>query len=499
MRIKVIKPKEQFHPSKLKTCAYVRVSTDSLEQEGSLENQDLYYTDLITSNPEYEFIGVFSDQGISGFYENRPNFQKMIDLARKGEIDLIITKSISRFARNTVTVLKFARELKELGVGIFFELQNINTLSDDGELMLTIMAAAAQAESESSSLNTSMSYRQKFEKGIPAVKVGKCYGFREDGNGNICIDEEKGFVVKMMYRLAYEGIWVSKIKSYLNKRGIPAPGGEKWNDTGVVRILRSEIYKGDVLMQKTYLDADRVRHKNNGERDRWYITNHHPAIVSNELWDKVQEILNERSEQLAPREIVRPKNKKVSYHTIYPLTGKLYCSKCGAVLHHKVSNRGKNKYWACGTNIKKSRNDCSGIWLPENVADEWNIDGEVVVFQTENAYGMREFSYQDKSVYERKSSCPYKPRKRKGRSIYPLSGMLYCSLCGNKLIHYRSWKGEEFWWCGKRTKRGEQACKGIRIPARIADQWGINHPVTVWEEVDKNGGRSYSYTSKSTD
>ena len=165
MRVKVINKRPASVLQKKRVCAYVRVSTDSRRQEESLENQMETYERLITGNPEYEFIGVFADQGISGYCENRPQFQRMMEKARSGEIDLIITKSISRFARNTVTVLKFARELKELGVGIFFEEQNINTLSGDGEMMLAVLASFAQEESRSMSENNKWSIRKKFERG----------------------------------------------------------------------------------------------------------------------------------------------------------------------------------------------------------------------------------------------------------------------------------------------------------------------------------------------
>ena len=162
MRIKVIKPTVATENKRLKVCAYVRVSTDSLEQEDSLDNQIAYFQDYIRSNPAWEYVGIYADQGISGFKENRPQFQKMIADARAGKIDLIVVKSVSRFARNTETVLKFSRELKSIGVGIFFELQNINTLSGAGELMLTIIAAFAQAESQGASDNANLTYKRKF-------------------------------------------------------------------------------------------------------------------------------------------------------------------------------------------------------------------------------------------------------------------------------------------------------------------------------------------------
>ena len=180
---KVINKRPASVLQKKRVCAYARVSTDSRRQEDSLENQMETYERMITGNPEYEFIGVFADQGISGYCENRPQFQRMMEKARAGEIDLIITKSISRFARNTVTVLKFARELKELGVGIFFEEQNINTLSGDGEMMLAVLASFAQEESRSMSENNKWSIRKKFERGRVMITTSRFLGYDKNEYG----------------------------------------------------------------------------------------------------------------------------------------------------------------------------------------------------------------------------------------------------------------------------------------------------------------------------
>lgn len=202
MRVKVINKRPASVLQKKRVCAYARVSTDSRRQEDSLENQMETYERLITGNSEYEFIGVFADQGISGYCENRPQFQRMMEKARAGEIDLIITKSISRFARNTVTVLKFARELKELGVGIFFEEQNINTLSGDGEMMLAVLASFAQEESRSMSENNKWSIRKKFERG--EVKH-YCYTGKADfdcgiRNSTVSAEIEDGSVLPSVNR-----------------------------------------------------------------------------------------------------------------------------------------------------------------------------------------------------------------------------------------------------------------------------------------------------------
>lgn len=412
MRIKVIKAGETHPADRLKVCAYARVSTDSPEQEGSLENQEQHYREMITANPMYEFAGIYSDQGISGYKEARPGFQRMMEDARAGKIDLIITKSISRFARNTVTVLKSARELKGMGVGIFFELQNINTLSGEGELMLTILSAFAQAESEGASENAKLTNLRKFKQGIPAVRVGKCYGFSQDANGEIVLDAGQAFVVRKMYGLAADGVWVGRITEYLNKRGYRTASGNCWLVSDVSRILHSEIYKGAVMMQKTYLDADRVRHKNTGQRDRWYVADHHPAIVSGELWDKVQEMLAARNEQRKKKKPERKRNG--DSHNTYPLSGKLFCPECGALLHHKFANKGRQEYWVCSTRLKRPEEGCPGIWVPAEATEGWQIEGKAVVMESEDEFGVKSYSFMEKAAYESRTGCPYRQNISKG-------------------------------------------------------------------------------------
>lgn len=407
MRIKVIKPTAAAENKRLKVCAYVRVSTDSLEQEESLDNQTAYFRDYIQSNPAWEFVGIYADQGISGFKENRPKFQKMIADARAGKIDLIVVKSVSRFARNTETVLKFSRVLKSIGVGIFFELQNINTLSGAGELMLTIIAAFAQAESQGASDNANLTYKRKFEAGIPTYDLKYTFGFDSDEDGNVYIVEEQAKTIRLIFDLAQKGVWPSKIRQYLNKNNIKGCSGGKWDDTGVHRVLRNPSYKGALVLQKTYLDSNRVRHKNKGQKDQWYIADNHPAIVPPEQWDEVQEILLARSEQLGPKPQQKPAKPRYS-RTQYPLTNKLFCPFCGKKLHHKWSNRGKQEYWACSTNLKVGSHACKGIWLPAEIANSWgDITEPTTVIGYEDDYGMRQFTAYPKAEYELSGDCPY--------------------------------------------------------------------------------------------
>lgn len=399
MRIKVIKPTKAVHQQKKKVCAYVRVSTDSLQQEDSLENQTTYFKGFITANPEWEFVGIYSDQGISGYKENRPGFQKMIEDARAGNIDLIVVKSISRFARNTETVLKFTRELKSIGVGIFFELQNINTLSGAGELMLTILAAFAQAESEGASANAKMTYKRKFESGIPAHGLESTFGYKANAQGDIVVDEEKAAVVRQMFDLAEQGIWPSKIKQYLNKNGVLGCAGGDWDDTAVFRVLHNVSYKGDLILQKTYRDSRRKQRKNEGQVDQWYIAENHQPIVPPKQWDKVQEILRKRSEHLQKPAPPKPDKPRSSQNT-YPLSNLIYCPICGEKLIHKWG-KGKNEYWACKTNLKVGKDACKGIWLPAEVANGWGeITEPIVAVQYEDEYGMRRFTAYPKDEYD---------------------------------------------------------------------------------------------------
>lgn len=399
MRIKVIKPTKAVHQQKKKVCAYVRVSTDSLQQEDSLENQTTYFKGFITANLEWEFVGIYSDQGISGYKENRPGFQKMIEDARAGNIDLIVVKSISRFARNTETVLKFTRELKSIGVGIFFEIQNINTLSGAGELMLTILAAFAQAESEGASANAKMTYKRKFESGIPAHGLESTFGYKANAQGDIVVDEEKAAVVRQMFDLAEQGIWPSKIKQYLNKNGVPGCAGGDWDDTAVFRVLHNVSYKGDLILQKTYRDSRRKQRKNEGQVDQWYIAENHQPIVPPKQWDKVQEILRKRSEHLQKPAPPKPDKPRSSRNT-YPLSNLIYCPICGEKLIHKWG-KGKNEYWACKTNLKVGKDACKGIWLPAEVANDWGeISEPIVAVQYEDEYGMRRFTAYPKDEYD---------------------------------------------------------------------------------------------------
>lgn len=401
MRIKVIKPKKDAAPKRLRVCAYVRVSAATEELEESLEAQMDHFQTLITSKQEWEFVGLYVDNGISGFQNKRPGFQAMMKDARAGKLDFILVKSVSRFARNTETLLKVTRELKSLGIGVYFELQKINTLTVSGELMLSIKAAFAQGESDSGRDLMKMAIRHRFEKGIPSPRTRTTYGFRPAKDGGIVVDEKCADTVRMIYDLAEQGVWYSKIRAKLNKIGIPSPTGTLWNDGQIADMLHNVMYKGDLLLQKSYKDENRQTCRNEGQVQSWYVHDDHEAIISSEQWERVQQILAARSAGIAE---AKERRKAASAHHEhvgrYPLTGLLYCPHCGAVLHHKWCNNGRDEYWVCSTNIKKRASSCKGIFLPSSVADSWNIEAPVVVQRFKDENGMVQFTAYPKDEYE---------------------------------------------------------------------------------------------------
>ncbi len=390
MKIKIRAPRKQVTTARLRVSAYVRVSSTSEELENSLENQTRHYLQFIQSRPDWQLCEIYVDEGISGFYENRPGFQRMLEDARDRKFDLLLVKSISRFARNTETMLKATRELKQLGIGVFFELQGINTLTSAGELMLTIHSAFAQAESDAASDTQRLTIKRKFKEGRHHHATKRTFGYTEDDFGNLVILEEEAWVVRLMFDMAAKGVWRSKIKEHLNLNHIPSPEGKLWDDTSVERVLRNVTYKGDLLLQKTYRDHRRVVRKNTGQADQWYVARNHPHIVEPSQWDAVQDVLDERNAHLK-RELSQPPELPRPSRIQYPLSNMLFCPYCGEKLIHKWSN-GIREYWVCKTNLKISAAACKGIWLPAAVANAWGITEPVVVCEYKDTYGMKQFT-----------------------------------------------------------------------------------------------------------
>lgn len=415
VRIKVIEPlARNMKEDKLKVCAYARVSTDSLRQEDSFENQKSTYKRTITSNPIYEFVGVYADQGISGCSENRPGFQKMIEDAREGKIDLIITKSVSRFARNTVTVLKVARELKELGVGIFFEEQNINTLSGDGELMLSVLASFAQEESRSMSENLKWAVRNKFKRGEVVINAKRFMGYDKNESGELIINDEEAKIVKRIFKLYLEGTGTFKIAKLLDQEKIKTVAGGRWRDNTINEILRNEKYKGDCILQK-YRAPDNIMNrtvKNNGEVQSYYITDNHPGIISRDDWTRAQGIMRENKEKRKIGE-----NGVEKYANRYPLSGMLLCPHCGKKLKRTIGYKGRIEY-RCSTYVTEGKKACPGVKALHSELMKKNIT-EPTVIEEVIINGEKHYRYTSKAEFYRDDRSTAKTKSTQNGSVLP--------------------------------------------------------------------------------
>lgn len=371
MKVTILQPKAKPIVKK-KVCAYARVSTSSSSQEDSLENQTAYYERLIKSNPEYEFAGVFADKGYTGTKDNRPEFQTMLSLCRAGEIDLILVKSVSRFARNTTIILQYVRELKLLGVEIEFQEQNLKTLSMGGELMLAALSAFAEEESRSVSENIKWSIRKKFERGEFILNTKRFLGYDKDEYGDLVINQKEGKIIRRIFEDYLSGKGSFTIAKELNAEAIPTVTGASWHDTTILEILKNEKYKGDALLQKYYRpDHLCKRNKRNiNKRESFYVRENHSPIVSTEMWEQVQEELTKRR---------NPQKSKGSKHAF---TGMLICSKCGSKLKRRVWNSGKpcqKVIWQCSNYIKKGKDTCSGTAVEEAALEGLNIKEETIV------------------------------------------------------------------------------------------------------------------------
>ena len=341
-----VRAKTGAEKKRLRVAAYCRVSTDEERQLGSFENQIEYFTNLIRENGRYELAAIYSDEGISGTsVRRRPGFQAMIAACEAGEIDLIVTKSISRFARNTQDSLSFTRRLKEIGVGVCFEKEGINTLESSGELLLTLFSCFAQEESRSISENTAWGIRSRFRQGIPHLNTTVLLGYDKGPDGELVINEGQAAVVRRVYRRYLEGASLSGIAGELNRDGIPGVKGEvRWCATTVSRLLQNEKYKGALLMQKTftanYLTRQHVR--NTGQLTQYYIAENHPAIIPPELWEAVQE-------ETARRRAFRAAHgfRGMGGGSASPFYSRFFCARCGRRLQRCCPAGASRPRWQC--------------------------------------------------------------------------------------------------------------------------------------------------------
>ena len=351
---------------KLRVAAYCRVSTDSDEQATSYEAQVEHYTDYIRKNPEWEFAGIFADDGISGTNtRKREEFNRMIDEAMAGKIDMIVTKSISRFARNTLDCLKYIRQLKEKNIPVYFEKENINTMDAKGEVLLTIMASLAQQESQSLSQNVKLGFQYRYQQGQITVNHNRFLGYTKDENGQLVVEPKEAEVVKRIFREYLEGASLQQIARGLEADGILTGAGKaKWRAETLQKILKNEKYIGDALLQKTYtvdfLEKKRV--PNNGLVPQYYVENSHEAIIPRDLYMQVQEEMVRRANLHSGQN-----RKKRVYSSKYALSSMVYCSKCGEIYRRVVwNNKGKKSVvWRCCTRMENGLGACNADAIHE--------------------------------------------------------------------------------------------------------------------------------------
>jgi len=346
---------KNLEKKKLKVAAYCRVSTAQEQQENSYLSQIMYYSEKIKSNKEWHFVDVYADEGISGTStKNRNDFKKLLLDCKKGKIDLILTKSISRFARNTVDLLQTIRKLKEKNIGVYFEKENINTLDATGEILITILSSLAQEESRNLSENIKWGIVRRFERGIVMVNHNRFMGYTKDVQGNLVIVPEEAKIVRLIFRLFLQGKSSLGIKLELEKQNIKTvTGKEIWQSTVIEKMLRNEKYMGHALLQKTYtVDyLTKKRIDNNGIVPQYYIKNSHEPIVSEEIFYEVQGELKKRS---------KIRKVKSKYSSKYALTNIVYCHECGDVYRRVTwSRNGKKKIiWRCKNRLKNGIKGC---------------------------------------------------------------------------------------------------------------------------------------------
>lgn len=351
---------------KLKVAAYCRVSTDSDEQATSYEAQMEHYTNFIQKNDEWEFAGIFADDGISGTNtKKREEFNRMIEECMAGHIDMVITKSISRFARNTLDCLKYIRQLKEKNIPVFFEKENINTMDSKGEVLLTIMASLAQQESESLSKNVKMGLQFRYQNGEVQVNHNRFMGYTKDENGHLIIEPSEAEIVKRIYLEYLQGASLKQIGEGLEADGIlTAAGKAKWRPETIKKILRNEKYIGDALLQKTYtVDVlTKKRVQNNGIVPQYYVENDHEPIIHRDLYMQVQEEMLRRANLHSGE-----KRKKRVYSSKYALSSIVYCSKCGDIYRRIAwNNRGKHSIvWRCVSRVEHGPSCCDAPTVKE--------------------------------------------------------------------------------------------------------------------------------------
>jgi len=344
-----------IHLGKLRVCAYCRVSTDQINQQNSLSAQVEHYTNLIKNNRAWDFAGIYIDDGISGKNAaKRPEFMRMIQDAGNKKFDLIITKSISRFARNTIDCLETVRKLKTIGIAIQFEKESINTLTAESELMLSILSSVAEEELASISQNMRWSNQRRFKKGKFSVTTKRFLGYDKDRDGNLIISDEQANTIRRIFNDYISGLGAFRIAKGLEADEIKNIFGKvKWAESSIRDILKNEKYVGDARLQKKITTDTYYRKKNTGEAPMYYVKDSHPAIITREYFEKAQELMVERGKSKGNMEGDREK-----YQKRYAFTSTIECGHCGKTYKRHIDNCGnvaESVCWVCSTYINRRK------------------------------------------------------------------------------------------------------------------------------------------------
>ena len=341
-------------------AAYARVSTGKDAMLHSLSAQVSYYNNMIQSKPEWEFAGIYADEAISGTKDNREEFNRMVEDCKAGKIDLIVTKAISRFARNTATLLSTIRELSSIGVDVFFEEQNLHSMSGDGEMILTLLASCAQEEARSASENVKWRVKKDFKQGI--LNGGNdCYGYKLIDKKFVLVPEEAE-IVRMIFEWCIDGEGVVAISKKLDDMGIKPVRAKYWLPSTIMRMLKDRCYVGDLVLQKTYVEnyITKKKKKNRGELDRYVVEGDHEAIIDAETFERANALISERAKRFKAQDRGALR---------YPLSGKVVCGECGSKFGHKAY-RHSRPGWICSAFDRKGKKACQSRKVPEYAMDE---------------------------------------------------------------------------------------------------------------------------------
>lgn len=469
-KISKIEPKLPSLPVRKKVAAYARVSRDTERLMHSVSAQVSYYSALIQKNPEWEYAGVYADCGISGTdTAKRSEFLKMLDACEAGNIDIILTKSISRFARNTVDLLETVRHLKSLGIEVRFEKEHINSMSEDGELMLTLLASFAQEESRSISENSKWGIRKRFQSGEIGVANKHILGYRYDEEQQkYVIIPEEAESVRWMFQMYLDGVSFRVIAESMNNAGIRTTLGNDFQEASVRQLIFNEVYAGDLRRQKCYM-ADpitKMKVKNCGELPQYYMTDCHEAIIDRETYAKVQAEMERRAGLVNPT---------------YPFTGKIKCGVCGMnFTRRKGTTRGKEYIsWFCRAK-KEVGTSCTSHNYPEQKLmeicaelmgtgsfDEAAFEKSVRLITVLEDGGLEAQFFDGQTKRWEMPQKPVKPPKApaKKRPAHIFDGKIFCGKCGRRFGRAVSESKDRhlYWYCRAKSTHGV-TCDSVNYP-----------------------------------